>query len=261
MYGKSIRLSRLMVHPSERLCIVPMDHGTTYGPINGIENPIKLIGQIIQGGADAVVVHKGILKQVACNKTLANGRYIMHLSASTMLSLDSNNKVLIGSVEEALKLGADGVSIQVNLGTGSDNYMIEKLGEVSKACMEWGMPLLAMVYSYNKPQDYTEIAHAARLAEELGADLVKVCCPSQIEYVHKVMESVQIPVLIAGGSVVTDEAQLFKTINNVLKEGASGVAIGRNIFQRNNPEEILHLISKLVHGELKLEEVLTKLKY
>ncbi|TKI55083.1 deoxyribose-phosphate aldolase [Brevibacillus antibioticus] len=254
MYGKELRLSRLINQETKRLCIVPIDHGTTLGPIQGLVNSVDTISHLVNGGAEAVVLHKGLLAKVAKNPHLANGRYLMHLSVSTNLSNFTGYKVLVGTVEEAVKLGADGISVHINLGNEYENEMITQLGLVSQACNEWGMPLLAMMYSHKNPKEPYHIQHVARLGEELGADILKVDYPGSYEAMVDVVNSVQIPVLISGGAHTDDTEQLLYMISESLRAGAAGVSIGRNVFQGANPQEMTALISKLVHGKLTYSE-------
>ena len=103
---------------------------------------------------------------------------IIHLSAGTTLSPDPNAKELACTVEEALKIGADAVSVHINLGADTDKEMLRQLGYVGERCMEWQMPLLAMMYTrgpkIKNEYDVNNVKHAARVAAELGADIVKV---------------------------------------------------------------------------------------
>jgi DhnA family fructose-bisphosphate aldolase class Ia len=138
--------------------------------------------------------------------------------------------------------------------------MIKDLGKISAACMEWGMPLLAMMYCKTGTKDVAEIAHAARLGQELGADIVKVDYPGTIEAAEKVVNGVQIPVVIAGGSKMDNPGELFHIIDDAIKAGVSGVSIGRNIFQYKDQRFITEIVSKLVHGELQLQDCLDRIK-
>lgn len=258
MSGKELRLARLLNPTNKRCFMVPIDHGATVGPIDGLGDYLGLIKNINNGRADAIVMHKGLLKTVSQYPFLGKGKYILHLSASTSQSPDPNHKILVGSVEEALKLGADGVSVHVNLGVAEEAEMLRDLGLVSKACLEWGMPLLAMMYSHGR---FKDIAHAARIAEELGADMVKVSYPGSIEALRKITGSLRIPVLIAGGTTLDHPGELFKMVEDALTAGAAGVAIGRNIFQYRNPHLITLLIGKLVHENIPVEECLHQLLF
>jgi predicted phospho-2-dehydro-3-deoxyheptonate aldolase len=258
MSGKLIRLERIINNISKRTCIVPLDHGVTLGPIHGIKTYSNTVKQVIDGGADAIVLHKGLLKSVVEKKELCNVSYILHLSASTVLSEDSSSKILIGTVEEALKLGADGVSVHVNLGSHNESKMIRDLSMISRDCEEWGVPLLAMMYTKNK--NYTHIMHAARIAEELGADIVKIDCPDIVESISEIVDSVNIPVLIAGGAKNDKIEELLTIIEHAIKSGMSGVAIGRNIFQYNQPKIITGVIRRMVHAGMSANDAINELK-
>lgn len=260
MYGKLFRIERILHSYSRRACIVPMDHGTTIGPVDGIKDYIGSIRQVIDGGADAVILHKGLLKSVAQHKELLKGRYILHLSASTMLGQDPSDKVLVGTVDEAIKLGAEGVSMHVNLGSATEAKMLRDLGKVADACQNWEMPLLAMMYTDKKNEDFSRTIHAARLAEELGADIVKIDFPRKTDRLDRLIQSVRIPVLIAGGAKLDNPEELLYVIAGALDAGVAGVAIGRNIFQSPDPKFITGLISKMVHGDIVLKEALLELK-
>ena len=172
------------------MCIVPMDHGTTLGPIHGIDDYFKTIRLINKAGPNAIVLHKGLLIRVSQDEELACGNYIMHLSVSTVLSKDPQYKVLVSSVEEAVKLGALGVSIHINFGVDAEADMIKDLGTVSKTCLEWGMPLLAMVYSFKEDNNLDHMIHAARIAEELGADIVKIAYPGTQQKTKEIIDKI-----------------------------------------------------------------------
>ena len=103
-----------------------MDHGVTVGPIKGIRSVKAIAEAVASGGADAAVVHKGaaIFGHRGYGRDLG---LIIHLSASTALGPDPNNKVLVATVEEALKMGADAVSIHVNVGAEDEGHMLSTL--------------------------------------------------------------------------------------------------------------------------------------
>lgn len=256
MSGKDIRLKRLMNPNSDRICVFPMDHGTTLGPIDGIQNYVETLDQVIDGGADAVVVHKGLLKKVGRHPKLIGANYIMHASVSTILSPNPGEKSIVATVEEAVQLGADAVSIHVNLGVESEAKMIKDFGEIEASCSKWGMPLLAMMYAEPSQMEHYHLAHAARLAEEMGADIIKIGYPESIDELERIVNSVQVPVIMSGGEKVSDPRTLLSNIDTALKLGVKGVAIGRNIFQHENPKLMMKAIKCLVHNEMTLQECL-----
>jgi len=257
MLGKAIRMERIKNRDSGKTVIVPMDHGITMGPIKGLENMKDTVGKMVNGGANAIVLHKGIVKAGHRGGGEDVG-LIIHLSGSTSLSPDPNTKVPVCTVEEAIKLGADAVSIHVNLGAEWDTDMLAYLGEISNICQNWGMPLLAMMYTRGKKItsefDVKFVKHAARVGAELGADMVKVNYTGSPESFREVTESCPVPVVIAGGEKVETDEDLFRMVAGAMEAGATGVSIGRNAFQHENPEEIVRIICKMVHEGVSPEE-------
>lgn len=252
MDGKDLRLRRLF--KSERLLLVPMDHGVTLGAVGGLGDIRGAVRAVAAGGADGVVVHKGIARQIMPELTASNRcELVVHLSASTSLAPDPNRKELVGSVERAVRLGAAGVSVHVNLASQSEARMLRDLGLVAEDCAAWGMPLLAMMYvrdgSRASEYDPEKLAHAARVAEELGADIVKVNYTGDPESFARVVEAVRLPVIIAGGPKSSRTEALLAAIRGALQAGARGVAIGRNLFEDADPRALTASIRRILDGQ------------
>ena len=241
MIGKSIRLNRIISDPSGKACIMPIDHGLTMGPIFGLENIKDLITKVTSSGVDSVILHKGMLKRIA-NYNIGNNSYIMHLSGSTILSNDRGYKVLVADVEEAVRYGSDAVSIQVNFGNKHEHEVLRDFGIISKKCEEYGMPLLVMVYCENNSD---ALVHASRAAEELGADMIKINCLDNIELFDKIKQVVNIPIFVSGGEK-TEFNKIASMVDICIKKGATGISIGRNIFQSENVCAIARKLSEIV---------------
>ena len=139
--GREIRLNRIM-KDGKMICI-PMDHGISNGPIRGLEDPRSLIYECEHAGLTCVLVNKGIIK--AMPRPIGIG-LIAHMSGSTSLSPSPNEKVLMGGVRESIRLGADAVSVHVNVGAKEEPGMLHDLGLVSDECTTWSIPLVAMMY-------------------------------------------------------------------------------------------------------------------
>lgn len=249
MDGKQIRLNRLFKR-SDRLFLVPMDHGVTIGAVAGLRDMHKVVQAVSAGGADAVVVHKGIAQRIGEDLKGTACELIVHLSGSTALAPDPNRKELVASTERAIQLGATAVSVHVNLGCQREADMLRDLGLVSEQCQTWGMPLLAMMYvrdgSRESEFNPEKVAHAARVAEELGADLAKVNYTGSVESFARVVSAVSIPVIIAGGPKTDSVKDLLVAVRDAVRGGARGVAIGRNIFEDADPEGLSALVRRLL---------------
>lgn len=259
MLGKKIRLERILDRRTRRTVIVPMDHGVTLGPIKGLVNMREMVEEIARGGANAVLGHLGLplYGHRSYGKDLG---LILHLSGSTVWSPDPNTKVLVNSVELALKMGADAVSIHVNIGAEDESEMLKDLGAVSVKCLEWGVPLLAMMYTRGKKfvseYDVEGVKHAARIAAELGADIAKVNYTGSIASFRQVIEGCPIPVVIAGGERAEDPKSLLHMIKESLAAGGAGVSVGRNVFQHEEPALMMEAIARIVHGDATVAEAL-----
>jgi fructose-bisphosphate aldolase/2-amino-3,7-dideoxy-D-threo-hept-6-ulosonate synthase len=259
MRGKQIRLERIMDRNTHRTIIVPMDHGVTSGPIEGLVDMEKTVNAVADGGANAVIGHMGLALYGHRGKGRDIG-LILHLSASTSLGPDPNDKVLVNTVVNALKMGADGVSMHVNIGAESEASMLKDLGRVAVECIEWGMPLLAMMYPRGrKVNDENMVDHiklAARVAAELGADVVKTVYTGDTDTFREVTRGCPAPVVVAGGSKTDDRATL-ELIEGAMQGGAAGISIGRNAFQHRAPVEFIRAASLIVHEGGTAEEALS----
>lgn len=262
MIGKDVRLRKIINAATGRTCIVPLDHAVTVGPIKGLNHMVNTIHEIGVEKTNAFIVHKGVFSHlVNYPSLLEKGQFIMHLSASTNLGDLPLNKCIISSVEQAIRLGAIGVSLHVNLGNCYESQMLKDLGTIADRCSLWGMPLIAMMYVRNDGDTYSSdtlrIAHAARVAQELGADLVKIACPKEVYEIRDIVDSVQIPVLISGGEKMND-LQFLEQVEEALEAGAAGVSVGRNIFQSDNPKRLITYVSDLVHKEMSMKDIRQK---
>lgn len=256
MIGKQIRMQRIMDRNTGKTVIIPMDHGVTVGPIKGLENMKATINKVAEGGANAILLHKGIVG--AGHRS--GGRdvgLIIHLSASTCVAPDPNHKVIVCSVEEAVKLGADAVSIHVNVGAEDEAEMLKDMGDIAKECNKWSMPLLAMMYPRGKKikdeKDVEVVKLAARIGAELGADIVKTNYTGDPKSFKEVVDGCPVPVIIAGGSK-GDELTTLKMIEGAMKSGAAGVAMGRNSFQHDNPTKFVKAVCAVIHNRKTAKE-------
>ena len=257
--GKSIRLERIFNRNTGRTIIVPLDHGVTVGPIFGLADLKETVNQVTEGGANAVLMHKGLVR---CGHR-EQGRdigLIIHLSASTSLSPFPNSKCLVGTVEDGIKLGADAVSVHVNLGAEHEREMLKDLGHVSSMATSWGMPVLAMVYARGPKIESSFapdiVAHCARAGEELGADVIKVNYTGDIDSFSRVVDACCVPVVIAGGPKLDSRRDLIQMVADSLEAGGAGLSVGRNIFQDASPARLVRILNQLVHEDLPVEDAL-----
>ncbi len=229
------------------------------GGRKGLKDIESTIDAVTSGGADAVLTQRGIAGRVHPNKNDAG--YITHLNGSTTIGPDEQDKRVTGTVEDAIRAGADAVSFHINVGSQYEPEQIEELSELTTEASQYGLPVLAMAYARgpdidSENEDYNQsVGHAVRLAEELGADIVKTGYTGSAETFQHVVESTSLPVVIAGGSKGTDE-DTVRMVRGTMDAGASGVSMGRSIFQHDEPEKIARAVSAVVHDDATTEEAL-----
>lgn len=243
--GLKARMDRIST--DGRMVNIPMDHGITIGATKGLEDIESTIDAVTRGGADSVLTQKGLANRVHPNK---NGKgYVIHLNASTTIGPDANDKRLTGTVIEAVRAGADAVSLHLNIGSNHEPRQLEDLAKVTKEAQEFGMPALAMTYARGPDvdeHDEENLAHAVRIAEEVGADIAKTAYSGDAESYENVVDAVDIPVIMAGGDPQSDR-QMLQNVRGAIDAGAAGVSMGRSVFQHDNPEAMTTAVSSIVH--------------
>ncbi|MBD3260485.1 MAG: fructose-bisphosphate aldolase [Candidatus Altiarchaeales archaeon] len=250
MIGKQIRTERIIDRGSRNTVIVPLDHGVSVGPIKGLENLSETVNKVAEGGADAVLMHKGMVQHGHRGYGKDVG-LIIHLNASSSVAPDPNNKIQVTSVQEAVRLGADSVSVHVNVGADSEHNMLYDLGMAVETATSLGVPVLGMLYPRGKEikndKDVKYVKHVARLGAELGADMIKTVYTGDKKTFSEVVSGCPVPIVIAGGPKVESEQELLDMVEEAMECGARGTSIGRNIFQSEDPKSLVQQLCRVVH--------------
>ncbi|GAB7052648.1 2-amino-3,7-dideoxy-D-threo-hept-6-ulosonate synthase [Catenuloplanes indicus] len=251
-FARRMRRERLHRHGDRGLLVVALDHPIGAGPIVRDGRLDPLLRAAAHHGADAVVLHKGALRHVRTG-WFRGLSLIVHLSASTGIAPDPDAKVLVTGVEEALRLGADGVSVHVNAGSPTEARQLADLASVADACDRWGLPLLAMIYprgpGIRDGRDPDLVAHAVTVAAEIGADLVKTALPADAAQIARITAACPIPVLAAGGTTDGGATAVLEHLGTALRSGAAGAAVGRLIFEAPDPGAMTRSVAALVHDQ------------
>ena len=256
--GKARRLQRIFRNDGKTV-IIPMDHGVTMGPVTGLADIQRTVDSLAKGGVDGIVVHKGI----AANIDTRRLGLIIHLNGSTELSPDPNRKLQVCTVDEAVALGADGISIHINIGAVAEGEMLMDLGRTSAECADYGIPLLAMMYprgpNIKNSNDVAVVKHASRIGAELGADIVKTNYTGSVETFREVVRGCPVPVVIAGGPRANTEEEVLRMVYGSVQAGGVGVSLGRNVFQHPNPEAMARAVAAIVHSGATVGDALKEL--
>ncbi len=243
MLGRKRRFERFRYRDSRKGLIVPIDHGLTLGPLPGIECVREIAQWIRHEAICGVIAHKGLAERLLEARLLERKGLMVHLNGTSVLSERPDDKVRLTSIESALRLGADAISFQVNFTGGNDSANLELMGHIVDEAQRFALPVLAMIYDKVKSDEAQAASrqrHLIRMAIEMGCDAVKIGAPTDVRVLPAWLNSLSedIPIYLAGGSI-TDETQLFELTHAALAAGASGLCVGRNVFQRSNCGELL----------------------
>ncbi|MBT60213.1 MAG: fructose-bisphosphate aldolase [Euryarchaeota archaeon] len=262
---KSDRIDTLL--PNGRGVWIPIDHGASDYPVEGLIDTEATIRSLIAAGVDVILAQKGVVSHYGhlCEGSKTN--MVVHLSVSTRhAGPDASNKVLVGNADEVIARGGMGVSCQVNMGSPNEATMVERMGSVSRDAFMHGLPMFGMVYARGEhlsvmPSDTTNAnAHAVRLAFELGCDAAKTTWTGDKESFQKVTSAVPIPVLVAGGPSSGNSREILSMVRMALDAGASGICMGRQVFGHPEIEAIARALVMLVHQNASVEQALEACK-
>lgn len=255
--GKQRRLRRLLGADGRSL-LIALDHSVTTGAGGGLADMAAVMRAVVDGGADAIVAHRGsAAREMPVQRTTA---LVVHLSGNTTLSGRPELKTRVCDPETAVAIGADAVSAHVTLGGGpvEDRAALADLGRMAATCDRLGVPLLVMTYvdmartaagagpAAGSPG--TAVLHAARVAAELGADIVKTTHPGE-EYLAELAATVPVPVVIAGGEADGTWDDFVESGKKVIGAGLAGLCVGRRVFGSADPAKATARLRAVVHGE------------
>ncbi len=246
--AKIVRLNHIF-SDDKRTVVVAMDHGLPgLGPLGQLTHPETLLQHIRAAGADAILTTPGLAAHFA--EYMGRLGLIVRLDGGATTLSDSFGEMrLIASVEDALGLGADAVAVMGFCGTPDENASLERLGKVATECRTLGIPLMAemLPLGYQGKPNVQQVALAARIGAELGADIIKTKYVGSPADYCQVTETCFVPVLTLGGSARGID-ELLSEIDDAMRAGAAGVAVGRNVWQSDDPVSITRRIVNAVHS-------------
>jgi class I fructose-bisphosphate aldolase len=273
--GKTIRLGRILNPQTQRAAVVAFDHGVHLGMSAGIETPGKTLEMLAEAGADAVLVGPGVARMYA---SVFSGRgapgLILRLDwtnrwrAAEMLGPEEGRGCLMGSVEDAVRLGADAVLVYMFIGyenPEAEAKAVENVTHVVMECERIGMGCIIepMARGLRVGEDIYNadyIAAWSRMACELGADILKTDYSGDADSFRKVIAASFRPVLIAGGPKTNTVREALAMLRGALDAGANGMFIGRNVFQAPDPGRMLRAMRRMVHEDTDVESALAELE-
>jgi len=266
--GKKIRLNRLIQAETNTCLICAIDHGMTSPQfLSGLYDTEARVREAIAGGANVLMLGRGMAKKF-CHLFHRDTSLALMLTASAGGRPSGALITPIGSVEEALRIGADAVVVYVALAGDNEPEAITYVSKIGEACELLGMPFIAEAEYPNAYQSLQTMQGAlgaeylkrnARLCAELGADIVKVNWSGDQKSFAEIVQACDRPVVLAGGSLISD-AKLLTRMQQVRDVGAIGCSVGRNIFQHQNPEAITAAIGRVFRDKWPAQKALQELQ-
>lgn len=248
MFGKSRRLNRLFVGEKGRCLLSPLDHAGWLGPVKGLDRPRAIVGQVIRGGANAILASPGFL-QAAAGVIPPQVGLVLRVSVTAGLATNISQETPIAALEAALRMDADAVAVSVFFGRQGDVEIYRWLAGLIQACQPYAMPVVAeMMPPEDRSYDAGAIAHAARIGMEIGADVIKTNFCGKADEFQQVVEAVPLPIIVAGGPRQKDDSSLVNMVREALAGGAKGVAIGRRVWQSDDPEGMTRQIAQILES-------------
>jgi DhnA family fructose-bisphosphate aldolase class Ia len=251
--GKKLRLSRI-VPSGGKTVIVPIDHGIE-AHFKELENPRKLVSEFVEGGADALLMRRGTIKQTY-DLFAGKAGLLCRVSGATGTSPDVLDQRLESSISEAVRLGADAVIFTLVVGHPKENDMFQMFGELSDMADDLEVPLVGEADVWDKAQGekWELLRQGVRTIGEEGADLVKSYFPPEPQHFKDIVRYSLVPVVAAGGPKVDDPKEVLKFVKNVMDAGAVGTSIGRNVWQYKSPAKMIKAMSLIVKQGKSIEE-------
>jgi class I fructose-bisphosphate aldolase len=237
-----------------KVLILAMDHGLEHGPRDFEAVPETLNPETVFD----IATHDAVTG-FAVQKGVAETYYPSYEDDVNLLAkLNGTSELWMGepyspknwSVEYAAELGADAIGYTVYPGSNHEPEMFEDFREVQEQAREHDLP--AVMWSYARGQGLKNdtkdevVAYAARIGLELGADVAKVKYPGSREGMEWAVDAAgDVKVVMSGGSKV-DDYQFLESVEAVMDAGGAGLAVGRNVWQRDDPERILDALERVI---------------
>lgn len=253
-WGMQNRISRIIGNHDGRCVMLAVDHGYFLGPTERLEIPKETIKPILPF-ADSLMLTRGVLRtSVDPNTTVP---IVLRVSGgASILGEDLSNETITTSIEDAIRLNVSCLAISVFVGGKYEHRTLSNLAKLVNEGEKYGIPILAVTaVGRDMVRDARYLGLACRVAAELGAHIVKTYYCEDFE---KVVEGCPVPVIIAGGKKLSNEKDVLRLTFNAVKSGATGVDMGRNIWQSDYPVAMIQAVRSVVHEGFDVESAYRK---
>ena len=248
-WGMSNRLSRI-INPKTKKCVMlAVDHGYFQGPTTGLRNLGKTINPLLPY-ADALMITRGALRNWIPSET--NTPIVLRVSGGPSILKELSNEAITTSVEDAIRINASAITCSVYIGAEYEKQTIENLSKIVDEGQKYGIPVLAVTaVGKEMVRDSRYLGLASRICVEIGAHMVKTYFCENFKEIVEACGNV--PVFIAGGKKIL-ERDALQMASNAISDGATGIDMGRNIFQSDNPIGMIKAVRAIVHDNVPVDE-------
>jgi putative autoinducer-2 (AI-2) aldolase len=243
-WGMKNRLSRIFNAESGRTVMLAVDHGYFQGPTTGLER-IDLNILPLVPYADTLMLTRGILRSIVPPSQTTP--IVLRASGGSSILKELSNEDIAVNMEDNIRLNVCAMAVQVFIGGEYEKQSVINMTRLIDKGTRYGIPTMAVTaVGKDMARDARYFRLATRLCAELGAHYIKSY------YIEDGFESITsccpVPIVIAGGKKMP-EADALKMAYNAIQQGASGVDMGRNIFQSESPTSMIQAVSAVVHKD------------
>ena len=250
-WGMKNRLSRIFNPATGRTLMLAIDHGYFQGPTTGLER-IDLDIVPLMPYADALMMTRGILR-TSVPPSLTKP-IVLRCSGGPSILKELSDEQLAVDIEDAIRLNVVAITLQVFIGGKYETRSVHNMTRLVDMGLRYGIPTMAVTaVGKDMVRDARYFRLACRICAELGAHIVKTYYVP--EDFKTITASCPVPIVMAGGKKIP-ELDALTMAYNAIQEGASGVDMGRNIFQSDAPKAMMQAVHKVVHENLKPAEAL-----
>ena len=241
-WGMKNRLARIFNPQSGRTVMLAIDHGYFQGPTTGLER-IDLNILPLVPYADTLMLTRGILRSII--PPSSNKSIVLRVSGGTSILKELSNEQIAVDIEESIRLNVCAMAVQVFIGGEFEKESIINMTKMVDLGTRYGIPTLAVTaVGKEMARDARYFRLAVRICAELGAHYIKTYYID--EGFETVTASCPVPIVMAGGKKIP-ELDALTMAYNAVQQGASGVDMGRNIFQSESPTAMIQAVAAVVH--------------
>jgi 3-hydroxy-5-phosphonooxypentane-2,4-dione thiolase len=249
-WGMENRFSKIIRPKNGRCVMLAVDHGYFLGPTEKLEVPQKTIQPLLPH-IDSIMLTRGVLRTSL--PSISDVPIVLRVSGATsIIGNDLSNESITTAFEDAIRLNVSCLALSIFVGSKYEHQTLANLATLVDNGERYGIPILAVTaVGKEMVRDARYLGLACRIAGELGAHVVKTYYCENFE---KVIEGCPVPVIIAGGKKLAKEKDVLELTFNAINDGASGVDMGRNIWQSDHPVAMIKAVRSIVHQGFTIQE-------